>query len=63
LVVRAGNVNYPFNVNAAIAEVAASMDLILCFLDPMGQALCSRTMDVVKELNVSGGGGDEATLL
>ena len=49
-----GNVNYPFDVNAAICDVATIADLILVFLDPMGQALCSRTMDVVQELNRRG---------
>jgi GTP1/Obg family GTP-binding protein len=47
-----GNVNYPFDVNRIIAEMAEIVDLILVFLDPIGQALCSRTMNVVADLNV-----------
>jgi hypothetical protein len=46
-----GDISYPFNVNDAIVEFADSADLIFVFLDPMGQALCSRTMSVVKSLN------------
>ena len=47
-----GNVAYPFDVNRVIAEMADIVDLILVFLDPQGQALCSRTMEVVEDLNV-----------
>lgn len=46
-----GDVSYPFDVNEAIVEFADSADLIFVFMDPMGQALCSRTMSVVKMLN------------
>lgn len=46
-----GNVSYPFDVNKIIVELASSVDLVLVFLDPMGQALCSRTMAVVEALN------------
>jgi hypothetical protein len=49
-----GNVNYPFDVNRIIAEMAEIVDLVLVFLDPIGQALCSRTMNVVADLNVRG---------
>lgn len=49
-----GCVTYPFDVNRAILELAQLADLILVFLDPIGQALCSRTMDVVKALNDRG---------
>lgn len=40
-----GMVTYPFNVNRAIVELAKLADLILVFLDPIGQALCSRTSE------------------
>jgi hypothetical protein len=49
-----GNVTYPFDVNRSIVELATFADLILVFLDPIGQALCTRTMDVVKQLNDRG---------
>ena len=49
-----GHVVYPFDVNRVIVELASIADLILVFLDPIGQALCSRTMNVVKELNDKG---------
>ncbi|KAF0685979.1 Aste57867_22182 [Aphanomyces stellatus] len=49
-----GDISYPFDVNAAIVAMAAHADLIFVFLDPMGQALCSRTMQVVKALNQNG---------
>jgi hypothetical protein len=32
-----GNVSYPFDVNEIIVQLAASVDLVLVFLDPMGQ--------------------------
>ncbi|TMW63731.1 hypothetical protein Poli38472_002672 [Pythium oligandrum] len=46
-----GDISYPFDVNEAIVHLADSVDLIFVFMDPMGQALCSRTMNVVKMLN------------
>ncbi len=47
-----GNVAYPFDVNAVMREMSTSIaDLVLVFFDPIGQALCSRTMAVVKTLN------------
>ncbi|DBA00473.1 TPA: hypothetical protein N0F65_002716 [Lagenidium giganteum] len=46
-----GDISYPFDVNEAIVQFADCSDLIFVFLDPMGQALCSRTMHVVKALN------------
>lgn len=46
-----GNTEYPFPVNDVIEFFANHADLILIFLDPHGQALGKRTMDVVKRLN------------
>mmetsp|Transcript_17397 Transcript_17397/g.29842 ORF Transcript_17397/g.29842 Transcript_17397/m.29842 type:complete len:445 (+) Transcript_17397:172-1506(+) len=48
-----GNMLYPFPVEEAICWLADHVDLILVFLDPIGQATCKRTMDVVKRLNDS----------
>lgn len=45
------DISYPFDVNEAIVSMAQHADLVFVFLDPMGQALCSRTMNVVKSLN------------
>lgn len=46
-----GDISYPFDVNEAILGFADAADLVFVFMDPMGQALCSRTMNVVKLLN------------
>jgi hypothetical protein len=35
----------------SIVWLADHVDLILCFFDPIGQALCKRTMDTVQRLN------------
>lgn len=45
-----GNIEYPFDINAMCEYLAGHADLIFIFLDPIGQALCARTMDVVKML-------------
>ena len=46
-----GDVSYPFDVNKAIEFMADHVDMMLVFMDPTGQALCTRTMNVVKMLN------------
>lgn len=46
-----GDILYPFDVNDAIVEFADLSDIVMVFMDPMGQALCSRTMNVVQLLN------------
>ncbi|EFJ52292.1 hypothetical protein VOLCADRAFT_86572 [Volvox carteri f. nagariensis] len=43
--------SYPFNVQDAIIWMADHVDLILIFFDPIGQATCKRTMEVVERLN------------
>lgn len=47
-----GSVEYPFDVNQVLLFLADMVDLIFVFLDPHEQALGSRTMEVVKMLNV-----------
>ena len=47
-----GSVEYPFDVNQVLLFLADYVDLIFVFLDPHEQALGSRTMEVVKMLNV-----------
>lgn len=44
-------VTYPFDVNAVIQFLAKHVDLIFVFMDPHGQAMCKRTMDVVNALD------------
>lgn len=46
-----GDMKYPFDVNEAILWTANMVDLILVFFDPIGQALCKRTLDVVEALS------------
>ena len=46
-----GSFQYPFPVEDAIIAVAKHTDLIYIFFDPIGQALCDRTMNVIKRLN------------
>uniref|UniRef100_A0A8C9VL48 Si:dkey-98f17.5 n=1 Tax=Scleropages formosus TaxID=113540 RepID=A0A8C9VL48_SCLFO len=46
-----GDMIYPFDVNNAIILLGQLADLIFVFLDPMGQALCKRTLDIVEKLN------------
>uniref|UniRef100_A0A6U7IE30 Dynamin-type G domain-containing protein n=1 Tax=Haptolina brevifila TaxID=156173 RepID=A0A6U7IE30_9EUKA len=46
-----GSFHYPFPVEDAILSVAKHTDLIYIFFDPIGQALCDRTMKVIERLN------------
>ena len=46
---------YPFDVNDAILWMANMVDLVLVFFDPIGQALCKRTLDVVEALSYKHG--------
>mmetsp|Transcript_33808 Transcript_33808/g.60395 ORF Transcript_33808/g.60395 Transcript_33808/m.60395 type:complete len:470 (-) Transcript_33808:392-1801(-) len=46
-----GDMQYPFNVQDSIVWLADHVDLILVFFDPIGQATCKRTMEVVERLN------------
>ncbi|KAK0068795.1 sarcalumenin [Biomphalaria pfeifferi] len=42
---------YPFDVNKAITWLGDTADLIFVFFDPIGQALCKRTLQLVEQLN------------
>ncbi|OQV22217.1 hypothetical protein BV898_03719 [Hypsibius exemplaris] len=42
---------YPFDVNRAILWLGNFADLIFVFFDPIGQALCKRTMTLVEKLS------------
>lgn len=46
-----GDMEYPFDVGKVINWLGDHVDLILCFFDPIGQALCKRTMKVIESLN------------
>lgn len=42
---------YPFDVNEVILYLAARVDMVLIFMDPIGQALRQRTMRIVRALD------------
>ncbi|CAL8248215.1 unnamed protein product [Merluccius merluccius] len=46
-----GDMVYPFNVNSAITWLGEQADLVFVFFDPMGQALCKRTLNIVEQLS------------
>lgn len=46
-----GDMEYGFDVKEAILGFAEHCDMVMCLFDPIGQALCKRTMDVVEQLN------------
>ncbi|CAG08544.1 unnamed protein product [Tetraodon nigroviridis] len=46
-----GDMVYPFDVNSAITWLGEQADLIFVFFDPMGQALCKRTLNIVEKLS------------
>ncbi|XP_063286963.1 uncharacterized protein LOC134572082 [Pelobates fuscus] len=46
-----GDMKYPFDVNRALLWLGELCDLVLVFFDPMGQALCKRTLDIVEKIN------------
>lgn len=50
-----GDMKYPFNVNESILWFGDICDLIFVFFDPIGQALCKRTLNIVEKLNNSHG--------
>merc|ERR1712008_389978 len=47
-----GDMNYPFDVDEAIRWLGELVDLIFVFFDPIGQALCKRTLNIVEALSV-----------
>lgn len=50
-----GDMKYPFDVDQAILWLGELCDLVLVFFDPMGQALCKRTLNIVENLNQGNG--------
>ncbi|XP_075218784.1 uncharacterized protein LOC142323264 [Lycorma delicatula] len=47
-----GDMQYPFDVNEAVHWLGGVADLIFVFFDPIGQALCKRTLSIVERLNI-----------
>ncbi|KAI9335294.1 hypothetical protein BDR26DRAFT_1009337 [Obelidium mucronatum] len=50
-----GGVKYPYDPEAVLIKLATEADLVFSFFDPIGQALCSRTMNVVEAICESQG--------
>lgn len=50
-----GDMKYPFNVDQAIVWLGELCELVFVFFDPMGQALCKRTLNIVERLNENQG--------
>ncbi|XP_042864549.1 uncharacterized protein LOC122248540 [Penaeus japonicus] len=46
-----GDMKYPFDVNQSMLWLGDLCDLIFVFFDPIGQALCKRTLNIVEQLN------------
>ncbi|XP_046610832.1 EH domain-containing protein 3-like [Neodiprion virginianus] len=46
-----GDMQYLFDVNEAVLWLGSMADLIFVFFDPIGQALCKRTLNLVEKLN------------
>jgi len=46
-----GDMCYPFDVNESILWLAELCDMVLVFFDPIGQALCKRTLNVVEKIS------------
>ncbi|XP_039623375.1 uncharacterized protein LOC120538044 isoform X2 [Polypterus senegalus] len=46
-----GDMKYEFDVEEALIWLGDHVDLIFVFFDPMGQALCKRTLNIVEKLN------------
>uniref|UniRef100_A0A8C5WCD8 Dynamin N-terminal domain-containing protein n=1 Tax=Leptobrachium leishanense TaxID=445787 RepID=A0A8C5WCD8_9ANUR len=46
-----GDMKYPFDVNKALLWLGELCELVLVFFDPMGQALCKRTLNIVEKIN------------
>ncbi|KAI1896362.1 hypothetical protein AGOR_G00094010 [Albula goreensis] len=50
-----GYMKYPFDVDQVFLWLGSVCDLILVFFDPMGQALCKRTLNIVQKLSETQG--------
>nr|XP_014352882.1 PREDICTED: uncharacterized protein LOC102357408 isoform X6 [Latimeria chalumnae] len=50
-----GDMKYEFDVEKTLVWLGDHVDLIFVFFDPMGQALCKRTLNIVEKLNEKNG--------
>ncbi|KAI9145928.1 hypothetical protein BKA69DRAFT_308914 [Paraphysoderma sedebokerense] len=48
-----GDMQYPFDPEEALVRLADESDLIVTFFDPIGQALCARTMNIIEKINLN----------
>ena len=46
-----GDMCYPFDVNESILWLSELTDLVFVFFDPIGQALCKRTLNIVEKIS------------
>ena len=46
-----GDMCYPFDVNESIMWLADLCDMVFVFFDPIGQALCKRTLNIVEKIS------------
>jgi len=46
-----GDMCYPFDVNESILWLAELCDMVFVFFDPIGQALCKRTLNIVEKIS------------
>ena len=46
-----GDMCYPFDVNESILWLSDLCDLVFVFFDPIGQALCKRTLNIVEKIS------------
>jgi len=46
-----GDMCYPFDVNESILWLADLCDMVFVFFDPIGQALCKRTLNIVERIS------------
>jgi hypothetical protein len=46
-----GDMCYPFDVNEAILWLSELCDMVFVFFDPIGQALCKRTLNIVENIS------------
>ena len=46
-----GDMCYPFDVNESILWLADLCDMVFVFFDPIGQALCKRTLNIVEKIS------------
>jgi len=46
-----GDMCYPFDVNESMLWLAELCDMVFVFFDPIGQALCKRTLNIVESIS------------